>query len=266
MSVPKNKRTVSEVIYFDFAYKMVEKITKYLLSDFGIKKTYRDLKVFTHKAKMNPLDAKNFEDIVNQYHLDVESSYPEWVMCHYRDTMLNIMDSIIRNISRAHTMYPNSLYEYNVKRQYQTDAISDCFDLKHTLQLAIKIFTNTNLERYIPFVSDIDKEIEYLKTWRKDSNKFKKICIENDIKAKQKTEEKMAEDAEKEKEKHKDKLFLQRIIGTAANLSQNTLVNNLKKTKYYYDNQGHLCSSLFVPAIIIYEDKEMNKIKSIGID
>lgn len=52
MAVPKSKRTTSDVMYFSFAYTVVEKVIKYVLADFGTTRTYRDLHVFTNKAKM----------------------------------------------------------------------------------------------------------------------------------------------------------------------------------------------------------------------
>ena len=60
MSVPK-KRTISEVSYFSFAYKVIEKVIKYILSDFGTTKTYRDLHVFTNKAKISYKDKDQFK-------------------------------------------------------------------------------------------------------------------------------------------------------------------------------------------------------------
>ena len=56
VAVVKGKRNQSDVEYFDYAYKVVEHITKFLLSDLGIKKTYRDLKVFAYKTHMNETD------------------------------------------------------------------------------------------------------------------------------------------------------------------------------------------------------------------
>lgn len=43
--------------------------TKFLLSDLGIKKTYRDLKIFAYKTHMNETDKEEFEHLVNKYDL-----------------------------------------------------------------------------------------------------------------------------------------------------------------------------------------------------
>ena len=60
-SAVKSKRNQSDVEYFYYAYNVVEHITKFLLSDFGIKKTYRDLKVFAYKTHMDETDKDEFE-------------------------------------------------------------------------------------------------------------------------------------------------------------------------------------------------------------
>ena len=65
----KVKRNQYDVEYFDYAYKVVEHITKFLLSDLGIKKTYRDLKVFAYKTHMDDTDKEEFEHLVNKYDL-----------------------------------------------------------------------------------------------------------------------------------------------------------------------------------------------------
>ena len=83
----------------DYEYKVVEHITKFLLSDLGIKKTYRDLKVFAYKTHMDETDKEEFEHLVNKYDLELETDFPNWLMCYYRETLLTIMRDLINNIS-----------------------------------------------------------------------------------------------------------------------------------------------------------------------
>ena len=158
-------------------------------------------------------------------------------------------------------MYPNSAYEFNMRRQYQTDAISACYDMKHLMQIAIKIFNSNNLEKFVPIVNDIDKEIEYLKTWRKDCNKFKKTCYDNDernrIAAAKRVEKQM------EKQREPDDSFLARVINVSK-INKNQLVDNMKKVAFFADEFGRVKSSVMVPAVY-YLDKDNKKIKNICI-
>lgn len=59
---------------------LIMHITKFLLSDLGIKKTYRDLKVFAYKAHMEETDKEEFEHLVNKYDLELETDFPNWIM------------------------------------------------------------------------------------------------------------------------------------------------------------------------------------------
>ena len=80
MAVVKGKINQSDVEYFDYAYKVVEHITKFLLSDLGIKKTYRDLKVFVYKTHIYDTDKEEFEHLVNKYDLEFETDFHNWLM------------------------------------------------------------------------------------------------------------------------------------------------------------------------------------------
>lgn len=64
MTVPKNKRTVSKVEFFYFAYKLNDKITQLLIKDFGIKRISKDLKAFTYGAKMSGEDREAFKEAI----------------------------------------------------------------------------------------------------------------------------------------------------------------------------------------------------------
>lgn len=261
MSVPKNKRTTSDVIYFHFAYILIERIIKYILSDFGTTKTYRDLHVFTNKAKMTDEDQELFNHLAEVYHLDVETSYPEYIFNYFRDNILENCKELINLISKAHTMYPTSVFEFNTRRQYQTDAISACYDMKHMMQIAIRLFNSNHLEKFVPIVNDIDKEIEYLKTWRKDCNKFRHGCYENDERNRINASKRVAKQIEKAREP--DDSFLARVINVSK-INRNQIIGNLKRATFDYDEFGRLRSSHYVPAIW-YTDANGNRITGLGI-
>ena len=259
MGVPKNKQKLSNISYFDHAYKMIEGITKYLLLDFGVTHTYNCLTVFIKKAKMDEKDGTLFEELVNKYHLETESSFPLWLILHYRDRILNIMDSILSHISAAYTMFPNSVYEFNIKRQHQSDAIYDCYELKHVLQLAINIFP-ADLKKYVPYITMIDDEIGYLKTWRKDyAAKNKKQCYMNDDNARRTAAyavEKALDKADSKKPHDSTVFFLPYITqNTQYMINHDQLMFNLANTNFYYDSQNRYCSTLFVPAVTFCDPK-----------
>ena len=182
MSVPKNERTESKFGFFENAMRLYTNITKYLISDFGIKDYSRDTKVFCGRVKMTDDDAMVFGDLVDRYHLDVESDYPRWLIEWYRTQILNHLCNTITSMSLAYGLYPNSEDEWHMKRRHQNDAIGYWNCVKNTLSLALGVFP-INLEKYTPYISQIDDEIDKLRTWRADGNKTKQRCIMNDIAA-----------------------------------------------------------------------------------
>ena len=61
MAVVKGKRNQSDVEYFDYAYK----------------------------AHMEETDKEEFEHLVNKYDLELETDFPNWLMCYYSSSMLS---------------------------------------------------------------------------------------------------------------------------------------------------------------------------------
>lgn len=260
MSVKKSNRGRSPVAYMDHAYRVEENVIKYVLSDFGTTRSYRDLRTFFNRAKMSDEDKELFEKMAEKYHITVEASYPEYIFDYFRKCILETCRDLISLISKAHGMYPNSVYEFNVRRQYQTDAINACYDMKHMLQIAINLFKSNHLEKFVPLINDIDKEIEYLKMWRKDSNKLKKACYDNDERYKVASMKRV--EKEMEKQQMRDDIFLARILHIS-NIRYDQLRNNMSTAVVTMDEFGRPRSNCIMPAIW-YETPD-GKIKNFGI-
>lgn len=177
MSVPAWKRSKSGAEFFVYANELYDALTILLIRDFGIKTISRDLKAFAHSAKMTKEDKEIFGDLCGKYHIDLEVSYPLWLIDYYREKMLEILGKFIDNIVQTNTIYPNSYYEFDLRRGYQQQAIGNCYQLLHTLQAVIRIFP-VKAEKLMPFVDMILHEIDLLKSWKKSGNKIKKAIAE----------------------------------------------------------------------------------------
>ncbi|WP_156945554.1 hypothetical protein [Anaerovibrio sp. RM50] len=176
MSVPEGKRSKSPMEYLHLAYKLNRDVTLLLIRDFGVKSISRDLKTFTHAAKMKEEDRKAFEEICKQYHIDVEASYPLWLIEHYRNVILNLLQNLCENITTANTIYPcEPDYEYwhNLRRKYQKLAQSNCYQLLQALQ-NITYILPMNKEKIMPYVELIDAEMKALKNWQRRTNQQRK--------------------------------------------------------------------------------------------
>lgn len=171
MTVPKYKRSASAVEFFHYAYTLNDRITTLLIKDFGIKRTSRDLKAFTYTAKMDGKDRAEFLELCTKYGVNVEASYPLWIVEYYRDWILALLREMINNITQANTVYATNEYEFNFRRQYQWRAIGNCYQLLQAMQTAIRILP-VDVEKYMPYVNMITKELELLKAWKKGDNKI----------------------------------------------------------------------------------------------
>lgn len=264
MSVPKYRRNQSKLAYFDMLYKIEEKVIKYLLADFGTTHTYRQLRIFAFKAKMNEEDTKILEQLKTKYNLDLETSYPEYILSYFREAILVDCREIMSLVTKAHSTYPTSVFEFNMRRQNQSDAIALCYDMKHNMQLCIKIFNSNHMEKFVDIVKDIDTEIEYLKQWRKDSNKVRKECYNNDEQKRISAINAVSKRLEK---RPSDNIFLMRIINNAnigMNLDRETMEYNLANTKIDVDAYGRLRSTLYIPAIYYMNPLDDTKIANYG--
>lgn len=211
MSVAKGKRTLSEVAFYDNAYKLHMELTKYLLNDFGIKKSSYDYNIFMNRAKIAKDDKEKLMELFEKYGIEVESDYARYVVYHYRDAIINLLDSMIENISRAYTIFPNTEEDWNMKRRYQNQAIGDINVIKTKLLIASKALP-VNFERYTPFVKQIDEEITKLKQWRGDCNKQRNKCMENDASKRAKAESKVAKKIIEDNLKQRESTVAEEVI------------------------------------------------------
>lgn len=129
MGVPLSKRGLSAVEFYYKATVIHDKIVQFLIRDFGVKSISRDLKTFTHNAKMSKNDRELFTALCTKYKIDTESDWPVWVIDHYRKWILHCLMELLNNITQAYSIFPAEPYfefEVKLKRTYQHLAISSC--------------------------------------------------------------------------------------------------------------------------------------------
>lgn len=191
MAVPASKRKEADSLFYTNYYKLYDNITKFLLQNFGTK-PLKDKKVFTNRCKMDEEDKELFLEMSEKYNFQIESNYPEWVLEHFRNSIMECLDKGLADITAAYTIYPNTVYECNVKREHQWNAISELNYLKQLLQRAISIFAKeADIEKYMVHIEAIDKEIELLRKWKQNENKIRYKCIENELKLYEETNERL---------------------------------------------------------------------------
>lgn len=165
MSVPEGKRGKSPTEFLHLAYKINKAITLLFVRDLGIKRVSRDLKTFTHSAKMTPEDRGVFEELCKKYNIDVEAEYPLWLIEHYRNEVLKILTTMCENITAANSIYPSGdrmEYWFNLKQKYQRLAQANCYQLLQVFQNICYVLP-TDKNKLMPYVGMIQQEIIEIK-------------------------------------------------------------------------------------------------------
>ena len=150
MAVLKNKRTLSQLEFFNNAITLRKEITKLLLRDFGIRDKVRKVK-----------DGENELTIIEEY--------PKWLITFFRQSIISSLRNLMMNITAGNTIYPSTQEELAERRRYQTAAIINCEQLLCDFNYIAEVFP-VELKKYMPFVDKILFEIKLLKGWRKSSN------------------------------------------------------------------------------------------------
>jgi leucyl aminopeptidase (aminopeptidase T) len=183
MSVLKRNRGVSEMEFYHNAITMRKDIETWLLRDFGIRsntldRLKSDIRQQAEKAKDSPTkeNIEQYTKLVNIYTNKAEeklTNYQEWMLEQMRGTILDILRNLMRNITKANTLYPVNEHEVEIRRDYQNDAISDCEDLIQEMQHVMTIIP-ADVNKLLPYVEKIEYEITLLKGWRKANGKILK--------------------------------------------------------------------------------------------
>jgi len=154
MSVILSKRNISKLEFFNTAIKLRNSITELLLRDFGIRDKIRKIKS----------DKQEYTII---------EEYPAWLIIEMRQSIINILRNLIMNITAGNTIYPVNKIELYKRRDYQNEAIINCNQLLQEISHCADVFP-LRINKLIPYVNMIEKELIYLKGWRKSNNKIAK--------------------------------------------------------------------------------------------
>jgi len=183
MSVPLSKRKTSSMEFYHNAIVLRREVTKLLMRDFGIKNFHRNIKFVGKMEDFSLEDRQIVEGIFDNYGIDGDflDVYPSWLIDKFRSYVMDVLKDLMINITKANSIYATNIYECNVRRNYQNEAIADCFCLLEEFQYIISVVP-VNAEKYMPYVELIDKEIALLKGWRKSDHKnYEKIKEKENI-------------------------------------------------------------------------------------
>ena len=81
--------------------------------------------------------------------------------------LITKVDELVDNITYANSIYPVNEEELQQRKQYQTMAICNCFQIQNKLIRAEKYVQTVKIEQIERIIELIGKELELLKAWKK---------------------------------------------------------------------------------------------------
>ena len=81
--------------------------------------------------------------------------------------LITKVDELVDNITYANSIYPANEEELQQRKQYQTMAICNCFQIQNKLIRAEKCVQTVKIEQIERIIELIGKELELLKAWKK---------------------------------------------------------------------------------------------------
>lgn len=178
MTVPKGKRSLSDMQFYKNAITLRLRISEFLLRDFGVKPKVRSLQNLKDIHKMSDEDAKALSDLMDRYNLGdrVIEEFPEWWIDQHRKEIDKILTDLLLAIRKANAIYPQTMPEYEERRLYQTKAICAIDCLTEELSFAVALLNRKigiDINRLEPYLKLIEEEYVLLKAWRKSDNKIR---------------------------------------------------------------------------------------------
>lgn len=172
MSVLKNLRNLSAMEFYKNALFIRKDLTQWLLRDFGAKKNPKNVRMVLKditKEEQQTID-KIFENHGKSTNKEFQSEYPQWFVDFERKVITEKLFEMMTNITEANSIYPYRDFEWDLRREYQDKAITNCYAIFQELQYIVSLFP-TDLNRFVYLLDKIEKEIDLLKGWRQSDNK-----------------------------------------------------------------------------------------------
>lgn len=172
MSVLKNLRSLSTMEFYKNALYIRKDLTQWLLRDFGAKKSPKSVKMVIKDITEEEKETvdKIFEAHGKSTNKEFQNEYPEWFVDFERKVITEKLYEMMTSITEANSVYPYRDFEWDLRREFQDKAVTNCYALYQELQYIVSLFP-ADLNRFVYLLDRIEKEIDLLKGWRQSDNK-----------------------------------------------------------------------------------------------
>lgn len=156
MSVLVSNRTESKFEAITYSIELRKMLVELIQKDFGVKDVDQLVRI--------------------RYALGKDKTENFWryryLMQRSKDRVDETASLLTSNLRGANSIYPTTMHEYELRRDYQNYAIVNCEVLIRELQHVVETF-DVDINLYNRYVTAIDREIGLIKKWRQRDNKIK---------------------------------------------------------------------------------------------
>lgn len=98
---------------------------------------------------------------------------PAYFIRYMRERILNELTLMMEFIVKGNSIYPTTLEELAMRKQFQNQAIGYCNTLSATLNYCVALFPDS-LHTFLKYVDMLDHEQHLLRKWKQSNNKIEK--------------------------------------------------------------------------------------------
>ena len=84
-------------------------------------------------------------------------------------TLIAKVDEMMDNIVAANSIYAMTEHDLEMRREYQTKAINNCFQIQNKLLRMIDCVETVTVKSLTPVIKLLNKEVATLKNWKKST-------------------------------------------------------------------------------------------------
>ena len=167
-SIPKSKRGESKLEAMHKAYQIRTRILQELMLSFG----YSEKKQEEHLAKVTSYIRDPEEREAQKSRLrEREDDFHNWIIEKERDDILKPCKAIITHLTRANSIYPSYVSEFEERRLEMDRAIADCNELQQELQYIAEVLPSDK-NKFMNIVLEVDSLHNMIKKLRQSDNRF----------------------------------------------------------------------------------------------
>ena len=172
MAVVKNKRKESRFEANHHFIALRKSVTELILHDFGFSESKYEK---WNEWKLRAIsEEKKANDIKTEWQIKDEQ-FKTFFIDEEARAILELLRKISIEFNVANSIFPSDkpskLMEYLVRRWHINNAIGYCHALKEEIQYVIRTLP-VDINRYVPFAEEIDKQINLFKGVRESDNRF----------------------------------------------------------------------------------------------